>query len=352
MNNRLSEAMETAVADGIFPSGSLLVAKSGTITHDSHHGNASPSTIYDVASLTKAFATTTLTMMAVDEKKLSPSDPLSRFFPNIPASHAAITMANLLTHSSGLPAWKPFYRDIPVSMIGKREAYQHIVNEIIVEPLDYAIGTKSVYSDLGFILLGHILEVIYDTPLNELFDSRIAKPLDLTDSFYSPLSADVPSHRSFLPTEDCAWRQMVVQGRVHDQNGFAMGGVAGHAGLFSTTANLHRLTSALVTTYRGTNSLISPSTIHTFWSDAYRPAGSTWRLGWDTPSRPVSSTGHHTSANTIGHLGYTGCSITIDLDQDYWMILLTNRIHPTTTNEKIRQFRPYIHDLVWEEVMK
>lgn len=355
MTEAIHTAMTQAVRKGIFPDADLLVAKGGTICHHAAYGSARKGTIFDVASLTKALVTTTLIMQAIQKRELSLEDSITSHLPNQASSHQPITIVNLLTHSSGLPAWQPYYREIPNRLIGTEEAKKIILESISFEPLIYKTGSKSLYSDPGFVLLGALLEQLYKSPLQRLFEERIANKANMLHSFFVPMAVKpltpIPDRR-FAPTEDCPWRQKVIHGDVHDQNCYAMGGVAGHAGLFSTTEDIHRLLVRLVDSYKGQSDFIAPDIVRLFWSDQFTPPDSTWRLGWDSPSRPVSSTGRYTSDNCVGHLGYTGCLITIDLDQDYWIILLTNRIHPTTTNEQIKQFRPYIHDLIWEELVR
>jgi CubicO group peptidase (beta-lactamase class C family) len=162
------------------------------------------------------------------------------------------------------------------------------------------------------------------------------------------------TERRFAPTEDCPWREKVLHGEVHDPHSFAMGGVAGHAGLFSTVQDLNKFVTELVKCYRGESDFIPQETVKQFlcFDEKLTYKKSSWLLGWDTPSSKNSSSGKYFSSESIGHLGYTGCSVWIDLKKDFWVILLTNRLHPSDTNQKIKLFRPHIHDIIFESLIK
>lgn len=363
MNEVVNQTMRQAVADGIFPSAQLIIVKGKEPIFHEAFGNATLDTIFDIASLTKAICTTTLTMQLVAENKLQLNDPIKKYLPEVSNnSIKEITFRHLLSHSSGLPAWQPYYQMVPKDDIGKPEGKEEILTAIFNEPLSYEPGHRSLYSDLGFILLGLIIERITRKRLNELFNEKIAKPLGLENTFFVPLnlSTKAPKRLStaFAPTEDCPWRHKILQGEVHDQNCYAMGGVAGHAGLFSTTTDIEKFVKAFK------NNFIPKEIIDKFlpFGSNLTEVNSTWYLGWDRPShlvnplvpaspRTIGQSGIHFSEKSFGHLGYTGCSLWIDLKQDFWVCLLTNRIHPSTTNEKIRQFRPMLHNMIYEEVI-
>jgi len=344
MTKAIDQMMEQAVERGIFPSSSLLVGREGEIIFEKHYGKARSGTCFDIASLTKPIATATLAMQFAQEGLLKLTDTVYQWLggARLPA-HREMMVAYLLSHASGLPAWKPYYRELPTTCVGTKEGKDHIVQACLKEPVVFKPGTQCVYSDLGFIILGEILEQAGSASLDVLFQNRIAKTLGLKDTFFirnaestvhSPQS--IVQKKRFAPTEDCPWRKKVVCGEVHDQNAYAMGGVAGHAGLFSTTTDLHAYISHQFTQLRTLNfELRTPST---------------YVLGWDTPTFGQSSSGSYFSPHSIGHLGYTGCSMWIDLDKNFWVVLLTNRIHPSSTNEKIKAFRPKIHNLIWKEL--
>ena len=160
----------------------------------------------------------------------------------------------------------------------------------------------------------------------------------------------VPEH-SFASTEDCPWRNKVIQGEVHDENAHALGGYSGHAGLFGTVDEVYGIVNLLRGHYLGERQdYLRPETVRDFFARQDRVKGSTWALGWDTPSPEGSSSGRFFSKNSVGHLGFTGTSVWMDLERDAIVILLTNRIHPTRANMRIREFRPKLHDLIMEEL--
>ena len=364
--------MSGAVNEGIFPSAQLLVVSNNEILHHTAYGNATLDTIYDIASLTKAISTTMLSMILVAEDKIRLDDSVSRHFTKYGRTED-ILVRHLLNHSTGLPKWVPYYQTIPTDNIGKLEGRSQIIDSICSEPLLTKPGYQSVYSDLDFIILGEVIESVANQSLDKLFDDKIAGPLGLKNTFYVPLNSstaasfdsaqDKQQHPStplrtssstiFAPTEDCPWRKKVMQGEVHDQNCYAMGGIAGHSGLFSNTTDINIFLKELVACYEGIGNFIAPEVIQRFFpfKDRLTECNSTWLLGWDRPSYTSSQAGNYFSPKSIGHLGYTGCSMWVDLDKDFWIVLLTNRNHPTITNEKIKQFRPIIYNQVYEELI-
>lgn len=355
MNDAINQAMNDAVDSGIFPSAQLLVAKNGgTILHEAY-GGATLETIFDIASLTKPICTTTLIMQLVAEDALRLDDPICHYLKEF--EHKNVNIRHLLNHSSGLPAWQPFYQTIPQEEIGTKSAKDFIIDAICREPLKYKTGSQGEYSDLGFILLGEIIERSTKKPLDKLFEERVAKPLELLNTFFNPpnLRTYALKHlsTSFSPTEDCPWRHKVMRGEVHDQNCYAMGGVAGHGGLFSTTGDINKFIAAFVASYKSAEGLIPQEVVERFlpFKNKLTECNSTWLLGWDRPSHINSQAGSHFSRKSIGHLGYTGCSMWIDLEKDFWIVLLTNRIHPTSTNERIKSFRPMFYNMVYEELI-
>jgi CubicO group peptidase (beta-lactamase class C family) len=300
--------VETFLGDAVgvvFPSAQLIVVDRNRIEIDLAVGSASRETLFDLASLTKPLCTALLTMLRPNGREIDLDDRV----------RDAITVRDLLSHSSGLPAWKLLGAD-PVAAV--RE-----------EPLEYPTGTRSVYSDLGFILLGDYLERRTTRSLVELFDDCIARPLGVETTF----QPDDPGRCA--PCEG-------LRGIVHDENARAMGGVAGHAGLFSTARDVSRIVAA----HFG-DQLIPRAAVEKYWSPSGVP-GSTWCLGWDRPSAQGSSAGTRWPRDGVGHLGYTGTSIWIDPPRARWVVLLTNRVEPTRENERIKQLRPALHDLVVE----
>lgn len=380
----IDRVFQDAIADGVFPSADLLVAKGGEALFQARYGDAREHTCFDISSLTKPVSTATLAMMLTAEGLLTLDDTVYQWLAGArQPAHKQMTVRMLLDHTSGLPAWQPYYRELPLSLVGTDAGKRLVLDACYAEELVAAPGAKTLYSDLGYILLGEIIEQAGGAPLDTLFAQRIARPLELHDTFFvrsigapvitgrrttttpdqhvpTPkhgIAAERPAqrageHRRFAATEDCPWRERVVHGEVHDPNAYALGGVAGHAGLFATAADLHRFVQALVACRDGASPFIPQEVVRRFIpEETRRPAGDAYALGWNRPSRRDSAAGHRFSPDSIGHLGFTGCSMWIDLAQDFWIILLTNRVHPTTTNEKIKGFRPRIHDLIVDELI-
>lgn len=357
-------AMKKGIADGVFPAAELLVGTPDRILHHNHYGDCHHLSLFDIASLTKVVCTTTLAMIAVEEGRLSLTDKLTDriSLPQHP-SHHDICIYHLLQHTSGLPAHRKFYLEIPVHDLGKLAARDFILNACSQEVSEHPAGQQAVYSDIGFILLGRALEELWGEDLDKIFEREIAKPWGLSSTHFviirakhhspSPLGGEGRGEGSlYIPTEDCSWRKHVVRGVSRDENCYAMGGVAGHAGLFSNATDLNQFAKLLVAAAEGSHEFLNPSVVQNFIEPTTpAPRYPTERiLGWDTPNIPGSSAGTHFSPKSIGHLAFTGCSLWIDLQKKLWVILLTNRTYPTAENNKIREFRPMIHDLIWSLV--
>jgi len=256
-----------------------------------------------------------------------------------------VTVRQLLGHSSGLPAHRPFWQWAAHSP-AERLAVARLAAR---EPLTYPPGTRAVYSDLGFILLGWLLERLTGARLDLLFQDRIARPLGLSASRFVSLAdsearAQLLGDRTVAATQISAERHQLVLGEVDDMNAYAMGGIAGHAGLFSTAGDLAAIATALVAAFRGGGDLVARDVIRQFWSPSGVP-GSTWRLGWDGPAESGSQAGEKLSRASVGHLAFTGCSLWIDPAREVIVILLSNRVHPAVpTDGRFRRFRPALHD--------
>lgn len=354
MTTIIDQTMEQAVERGIFPSASLLVGHQGEIVHTGFYGEASKETHYDIASLTKPICTATLCMLFAQEKKIALTDTLPQWLASAKrGEHKAITLLHLLSHTSGLPAWRPYYREIPQEKITTQDAKNFIIQACLGEPIFSKPGQLCEYSDLGYILLGTILEEAGGKSLEKLFDEKIAKPIGSKNTFFIPLPEKNKKNLEFAPTEDCPWRKKIVRSAVHDYNAYAMGGVAGHSGLFSIAQDIHQYIVELLKCYKGESDWISQEIVKKFIEDDTKTLNhqASYVLGWDTPHFATSSAGNYFSPHSIGHLGYTGCSLWIDLDKDFWVILLTNRVHPSVANTKIKTFRPRIHNLAYKEFL-
>ena len=269
--------------------------------------------------------------------------PLQRYLPewgqtpDATEARKALTVRQLLLHTSGLPGWRQYYAEAK----GKKE----ILAKALAEPLVSEPGTKVEYSDIGFILLGEIVERISGKPLDQFVRERLFTPLGMSDSQFNPPKNLLPR---IAPTEnDTTFRKRLVHGEVRNQNAWAMGGVAGDAGLFSTAADLATFSQLLLNGgIYAHQRLLSRSLINQF-TKAVRVGDTSHALGWDVPS-VNSQSGKYFSAKSYGHLGGTGTSIWIDPGKELFVILLTNRMHPAAENEKIKDVRPAVHDAVFE----
>jgi serine-type D-Ala-D-Ala carboxypeptidase len=355
----VQRACLAAVEEGVAPGFVLAVELEGQLLFREAFGarqispRALPThadTVYDVASLTKAVVTSVLCMQEVGTGRLSLDGPVAEGLPELSGpGRDAITWRQLLAHASGLPAYRPFWRRVAEAPSSRLAVAQLAAREPLVE----LPGTRSVYSDLGFILLGWWLERSTGTRLDELFARRIAIPLGLGARFVSLADPDARAEllatRSVAATQVCPERRRVILGEVDDLNAAAMEGVAGHAGLFSDAADLAAIARALLAAWRGDNAaLASRDVVREFWSPSGIP-GSTWRLGWDGPAPSGSQAGERLSRAAVGHLGFTGCSIWIDPERALTLVLLANRVHPSVPgDDRFRRFRPAIHDAVLE----
>jgi CubicO group peptidase (beta-lactamase class C family) len=337
--------LAAAIADGAFPGAVVAVGHRGKLVHLAALGRQtyapdSPpvetDTLYDIASLTKVVATTTAAMILVDEGKLDLDAPVARYLPGFTGpDKERVTVRHLLAHASGMDWWAPLYREIQ----GKAAYLERVETMALVnEP-----GTKELYSDLGVILLGGILERVSGVPLDRFVARRVLEPLGMRDTLFRPptdLLARIP------PTErDDEWRKRVVHGEVHDENAFAMGGIAPHAGLFSTAPDLARFAQMMVSRgrYKG-RPIVERSTVRLFTQRAGIVPGSGRALGWDTKSAQGSTAGTLFSPSSFGHTGFTGTSLWVDPERKLYLVLLTNRIHPTRENRKIVEVRPAVAD--------
>lgn len=349
-----------ALSTRAFPGGVLLVDVGGRrvifeafgrTADDPAAGPMSTDTVFDLASLTKPLVTAALALSLVGNRRLSIDDPVSRYIPRwSEASAAPATLRHLLSHTAGLPAWRPFYQQVPPHLVATPDAKRRIIEAAEREPLVSAPGSESRYSDLGFLLLGSILERVADRPLDEVAGERLFAPLGVTTVGFLPVGqAPAPAWtkgRTVAPTERCPWRGRVLHGEVHDENAFAMGGVAGHAGLFGDAVGVLGLVRAWRDAALGRSGLWPVDLTNRFLSRQLDLGQGAWTLGWTVPT-PPSTSGAFFSPRSYGHLGFTGTSVWVDPDRDLTVILLTNRVHPTRDNQGIAAFRPAIHDAIY-----
>ena len=364
--------MEEAASSRVFPGAVLLVSKEGQVVYHRAFGQRSlepevtplhEDTIFDLSSLTKPLATTTAFLLLVKDRKLRIDDRVTRIFHNFGVhGKTHVTFRHFLAHSSGLPAWRPYYKDIlkverggRVNFLCSQGAKQHVYELIHREKPDGDPGKAAVYSDLGFMLLGEAVEEVTGLSLDRFCQEKVFKPLGMRSTSFIDLSLVrtrrlVPVTDMIAPTELCPWRKKILCGEVHDDNAYAMGGVAGHSGLFSNAADVNILVSRLRDAYFGKSSLLPDSLVREAFARDRTAPNSTRTLGWDTPMPTGSQAGTRFSKTSVGHLGFTGTSVWLDLEKSVHVVLLSNRVHPSRDNDRIRDFRPVLHDLVMEAI--
>lgn len=343
----VDELINNAIGEKIFPGAVLLIWQNGEILHEKPYGNftyelnapeVTTSTIFDLASLTKVIATTTAVMICVDRKLISLDDKVVSYIPEFGAnSKSNITIRNLLLHNSGLAAWKKFY--------GRGLDQEAVLAEIYKSRLEFETDTKMVYSDLGIITLGKIIEKVSGLTLDEFSKKEIFEPLDMNSTYFNP---DDSIKKFCAPTEvDTYWRNKLLQGDVHDETAAMLGKVAGHAGLFSTAQDLAKFMSMIMNKgVYNDKRMIKEEIVELFTKK--QSTQSSRALGWDTKSEKGSSAGDLFSAGSFGHTGFTGTSIWADPERNLFVVFLTNRVYPSRENTKIISFRPKLHNLIIE----
>jgi CubicO group peptidase (beta-lactamase class C family) len=344
----LDSIVAVGLREGAAPGASLAVGRYGRLVHIKGYGRldtaiasgtVDPNTMYDMASLTKVIATTTAAMILEEQGSLDLDRTVASYLPGFNApDKAAITMRMVMTHRGGLEAFAALYKTFK-----GRDQYLEQIN---LRPLKSVPGTETVYSDWDMILTQLVIEKITGTTLDRFVDEKVFRPLGMTSTMYKP---DSTLRRRIAPTEIDTARGGLMWGRVHDENADAMGGVAGHAGLFSTARDLSIFAQMLLNggEYNGAR-IVSPQTIARWTSPQGK--GSSRALGWDTPSEN-SSAGHFFSPRSFGHTGFTGTSIWIDPTRDLFVILLTNRVDPTRNNNRHVPLRRAIADAVQQSIL-
>ena len=351
---KVSDIIEEAIRDSAFPGAVLLVAKDGIIVHNEAYGTytyepsaklVEPTSMFDLASVTKVTSTTSAVMRLYDEGKLKLDDPIVKFYPAFgQKGKDKITVYNLMVHNSGLPAWKTFYTYC--------NDPQSVLDSVFASELIYKTGDSTLYSDLGLITMGKVVEKITGTTLDKYVDSVFFKPLGMRNTMYNPPAKLIPR---IAPTEvDNYWKRtgIAVRGRVHDENAATLGGVSGHAGLFSTASDLAILLQMELNggTYGGQR-FIKEETLRMFTTR--QSDRSTRGIGWDTPTlKGYSFVGHQFSAKSFIHTGFTGTSVAVDRSRNLIVVFLTNRVYPTRNNSKLFGVRPKVHDAVINALLK
>jgi len=359
--DRVDMLMEQALAEGVFPGADVLCAAAGEVVLHRTYGLArqlgggellTAEARFDLASVSKALGTSVAAMFAWEAELLGLAEPLDTSLP-LPAPLGRLTPWHLLSHCSGLPAWLPLHERADAAgmlsaPLDQRRAWMR--RQVADTPLEYTPGSRSVYSDLGFMVLEWLLETRTGERLDGYLRQRFHEPLGLERTGYVLHEAATKAAGPFVATERCPWRARVLQGEVHDHLTWVMGGVCGQAGLFSTAWEIHRMLADLWQSWQGDGGTLASETVRRFWQPARVP-GSCFRLGWDGPSLTgYSSAGRLMDRAAVGHLGFTGCSIWLDPRAGYWLVLLTNRIHPRSDNRRLAGFRPAFHDLLVREL--
>ena len=346
--------LENAIAARAFPACSLAVTLRGELvahkafgrfTYDPASPQVTTATLFDLASLTKVVATTAIAMILYERGLLDLEAPAIAIVPEFANGFAGnddrrrqVTLRMLLAHNSGLPAYEKLFQ--------RAQTREQLLQAVFTTELTAAPGTRAEYSDLGFIILGVALERLADESLAIFCQREVFGPLGMAHTTFTPAST---LKNSIPPTaDDRTFRHRMIQGEVQDENATILGGVAGHAGLFSTAEDLAIFAHA---TLNGGYPILRSTTIERFSRRESLPPGTSRALGWDTPSSP-SQSGKYFSPRSFGHLGYTGTSLWIDPDRQLSIVLLTNRTWPDCQNQAIKQIRPAFHDAVVEAIEK
>jgi serine-type D-Ala-D-Ala carboxypeptidase len=344
--HRAFEVLRSGIEQRAFPGAALAVAHReelvalkglGHFTYGRCSRAVKPDTIYDLASVSKVVATTPACMVLYERGQLRLEQPLVDVLPGFAGDdlrRSKVTIRMLLAHCSGLPAY--------VKLFQTAHNKDELIRQALQVPLTADPGTHAEYSDIGFILLGEAIERIAGEPLDAFCEREIFEPLGVITQFSPPRH---PWRVTTTPTEDDrAFRHSIVRGKVNDENAFVMGGVAGHAGCFSTASDVSVFAQCML---QGGAPLFGPGTVEIFTRREDFPPGTSRALGWDTPSQP-SQSGKYFSSRSYGHLGYTGTSLWIDPERQLSVTLLTNRTWPDRGSQAIKQVRPAFHDAVVE----
>ena len=367
---RVDRAIEKAIARSEIP-GAVVRARQGPegdgLSYEGVFGLSSvspercemrPDTLCDLASLTKVMATTSAILLLVARGRLELDRPVADLLPAFgERGKEKITLRHLLTHSSGLRPWRAYFEDLRERELRRGERLlateagrEAIGSRILRSAPVHEPGEASTYGDLGFIVLGELVAEVSGQRLDEFCQKQIYEPLGLAQTHFNPVPFEGDPLR-YAGSEQCEWREKILCGEVHDPNAWAMGGVAGHAGLFSTAGDLMRFADEMLAADRGQSELFPAEIAREFFrrqgpEDGAAP-DSDWALGWDTPSEGRSTSGRYFSPRSVGHVGFTGTSLWIDLEQEVVIVLLANRQHLVAKRSQF-SLRPLTHDLIRE----
>ena len=360
---RIDRAIEKAIVRGEIPGAVVLARWGEERRYERAFGAACMSperhearldTLYDLASLTKVMATTPAVMLLVADGKLHLDESVASSLPAFAdRAKSEITLRHLLSHSSGMRPWRAYFADLHErelrrggSLLGTEAGRESIVSRILRGAPLHDPGEASVYGDLGFIVLGELVEQASGERLDAFCRRRIFEPLGLADTHFNSVPFEADRSR-YAATEQCPWREKVLWGEVHDGNAWAMGGVAGHAGLFSSAADVMRFAEEMLAADRGESRLFPRELAGEFFKRQELSQGGDWALGWDTPTPGRSTSGTRFSRRSIGHTGFTGTSLWIDLERGAVVVVLSNRVHLVAKRSQF-SLRPLVHDLAME----
>ena len=340
------ELLRQAIAQRAFPAASVAVTRQGKLvalkavgrfTYDLESPEVTSASIFDLASVSKVVATTTVAMILYQRGLLDLEMPVVSIVPEFSGQderRSEVTLHMLLAHSSGLPAYEKLFLRAPTKA--------QLLDAAFTTPLAVDPGSQAAYSDVGFIILGVALERIADEPLDRFCQREVFGPLGMAHTAFNPPAAWRPS---IPPTvDDRAFRHRIIQGEVFDENASVLGGVAAHAGVFAPAHDVAIFANAML---NGGQPILHSETLSVFTRRELSPAGTSRALGWDTPSSP-SQSGKYFSPHSFGHLGYTGTSLWIDAERELSITLLTNRTWPDASNKAIKEIRPKFHDAIVE----
>ncbi|MDA0873681.1 MAG: serine hydrolase, partial [Bacteroidetes bacterium] len=353
--SRLDFNLDRAMADSAFPAAALAVGRDLTVAYQEVVGYhtfermqpLAERDLFDMASLTKVLSTTTAIMLLVEEGQIDLDRPVADYLPEFGQNgKGMVTVRHLLTHTGGLIPFRPFH------MQGVRSGAE-VRRLILADTLVYEPGTQSRYSDFGPITLAWMIEAITGQEFGSWVNEHVFRPLGMVDTGY--LSSQTRNRPDAVPTEvDDYFRRRTLQGEVHDETAWLLGGTAGHAGLFSTIRDLERFAGMLSREGRvGGLQFLRPETLRHFTSAADPTGQHTRALGWDTKSMiGYSSAGSRFGPRSFGHTGFTGTSLWFDPDSHLYVILLTNRVHPTRDNRRLTPLRPAVANVAFESMVR
>lgn len=353
MNDAIGALLEEGVSARLFPGAAVSVRRAGTWHHwctgrlgyegvGGPWDEVTPRSVYDLASLTKALATSLVAGWLMDQGALDLDRPIEHYVPGLAGfDQGEVTCRQLLSHCAGYPGWKPYYE-----ARGDHKRLQ-LLAEAAREGLVCPPGARAEYSDVGYMVLTLVLEMIAGTRLDVLFSEHVAQPLSLHATTFLPVGEDLTIARERVaPTSECPWRGKLLHCEVEDDNTWALGGISGQAGVFSCLEDLEVLAGHLWRIHRGEDGVVKSGTLARLWTKQSSPEGTSWALGWDTPVPPGqgSLVGEKFSRNAVGMWGFTGTGLWLDFERELIVISLTNRVHPSRQAGDISEFRRALHD--------